>query len=309
VTSVALTAPGGFSVSGSPVTTSGTLAITTSLSGLLKGTGSAFTTAAAADVYGLWSGTCSSSTFLRGDGACAAAGGGGTPGGSNTQIQYNNAGAFGGVAGFTWNGTTLVDGVTSIFTGAITFNSLATTGVTIGEVSSLPDIAMLNVSATANYRAWENYADGTTLHFRAMNDAYSSSQDWLAVLRSGATITSLTFPNGGLVAGSPTGGSQGTGTINATGYYLNGTQTVFTATSASIGGSALAAGACSSTTTTVTGATTSMMAQASPAGGTDPGVGNYWQAFVSTTNQVTVRICATVAGTPTATTYNVRVFQ
>lgn len=34
-------------------------------------------------------------------------GGGGSPGGSTTQVQYNNAGAFGGVTGATTNGTTL----------------------------------------------------------------------------------------------------------------------------------------------------------------------------------------------------------
>lgn len=33
-------------------------------------------------------------------------GGGGTPGGSDTQLQYNNAGAFGGISGATTNGTT-----------------------------------------------------------------------------------------------------------------------------------------------------------------------------------------------------------
>jgi len=33
--------------------------------------------------------------------------GGGTPGGSNTQIQFNNNGAFGGSSGLTWNGSTL----------------------------------------------------------------------------------------------------------------------------------------------------------------------------------------------------------
>lgn len=34
-------------------------------------------------------------------------GGGGTPGGSNTQLQYNNAGSFGGVPNATWDGTNL----------------------------------------------------------------------------------------------------------------------------------------------------------------------------------------------------------
>src|SRR5262249_50186679 len=32
-------------------------------------------------------------------------GGGGTPGGSNSQIQYNNSGSFGGATGFTYNST------------------------------------------------------------------------------------------------------------------------------------------------------------------------------------------------------------
>jgi hypothetical protein len=39
---------------------------------------------------------------------CGTGGGGaGNPGGSNTQVQYNNAGSFGGITGATTNGTTL----------------------------------------------------------------------------------------------------------------------------------------------------------------------------------------------------------
>lgn len=47
--------------------------------GILKGSATSYITTAAAssDVTHLWSGTCNSSTFLRGDGACASAGGGG----------------------------------------------------------------------------------------------------------------------------------------------------------------------------------------------------------------------------------------
>lgn len=51
VTSVALSMPSGFSVSGSPVTSSGTLAVTTTLSGVLKGTGSGITAATAGTDY------------------------------------------------------------------------------------------------------------------------------------------------------------------------------------------------------------------------------------------------------------------
>jgi len=55
-------------------------------------------------------------TFTKGNGTTfpitvntGSGGGGGatSPGGSTTQIQYNNAGAFGGVPNLTWNGTTL----------------------------------------------------------------------------------------------------------------------------------------------------------------------------------------------------------
>ncbi len=76
-------------------------------------------------------------------------------------------------------------------------------------------------------------------------------------------------------------------------------------TSTSIGGSALLAGACASTTVTVTGAASGMVATATPS--TYPGDGNYWLAYVSAANTVTVEVCAAVAGTPTASVYNVRV--
>lgn len=51
VTSVGLSMPSGFSVTNSPVTTSGTLTVTTALSGVLKGTGSGITAASAGTDY------------------------------------------------------------------------------------------------------------------------------------------------------------------------------------------------------------------------------------------------------------------
>lgn len=55
-------------------------------------------------------GTPSATTFLRGDNqwATPAGGGGGTPGGADGQIQYNNGGAFGGVSDLNWDDTTNV---------------------------------------------------------------------------------------------------------------------------------------------------------------------------------------------------------
>lgn len=78
-------------------------------------------------------------------------------------------------------------------------------------------------------------------------------------------------------------------------------------TTGSIGGGALLAGACTSGTVAVTGSTTAMAVSASPV--TYPGDGNYWLAYVSTAGTVTVKVCGAVAGTPTASAYNVRVSQ
>lgn len=82
---------------------------------------------------------------------------------------------------------------------------------------------------------------------------------------------------------------------------------VLTGTTGSIGGALLAAGACSSGTVAVTNSTTAMAVSVTPV--TYPGDGNYWMGYVSTNGTVTVKICAAVAGTPGASTYNVRVLQ
>ena len=85
------------------------------------------------------------------------------------------------------------------------------------------------------------------------------------------------------------------------------TEVRLTGATGSIGGSALAAGACTSGTVSVTGASTGMVAMASPV--TYPGDGMAWRAYVSSPGVVTVKVCADVAGTPAASAYNVRVLQ
>ena len=63
----------------------------------------------------------------------ASGGAGGTPGGSDTQVQYNDAGAFGGDAGLTYNETTNVLTVTGGVTGnAATASALAANGANCG---------------------------------------------------------------------------------------------------------------------------------------------------------------------------------
>lgn len=80
-----------------PVSAGGTGVAT--LTGIAKGAGtSAFTTAASTDVIGLWSGSCSTTTFLRGDGTCVTPGGGGTvtgTGTANTLAMWTSTSAIG----------------------------------------------------------------------------------------------------------------------------------------------------------------------------------------------------------------------
>jgi len=79
--------------------------------------------------------------------AAGGGGGGGSPGGSNTQIQFNNAGAFGGDAAFTFvNGTgtaTATLGVASTTSAALKiYNSASAYGVTIASGNNTADWTM-----------------------------------------------------------------------------------------------------------------------------------------------------------------------
>jgi hypothetical protein len=125
VTSVGLTVPAGLSVSGSPITAYGTIAITTALAGIVKGTGTGLIAATAAIDYVAPSGSITGNSgtvstiaglvaggtniTLTGAGTTAspytiaASGGSGTPGGSSGQVQYNSSGSFAGASGVSYS--------------------------------------------------------------------------------------------------------------------------------------------------------------------------------------------------------------
>jgi hypothetical protein len=67
--------------------------------------------------------------------AAGGGGGGGSPGGSTTQVQYNNAGAFGGMPGFTFDGTATVSmGVASTTSGSLKlYNSASANSVSVAS--------------------------------------------------------------------------------------------------------------------------------------------------------------------------------
>ena len=76
------------------------------------------------------------------------------------------------------------------------------------------------------------------------------------------------------------------------------------AVTGSIGGSALTAGQCAYGSATIAGLSTTSWVAAAPQ--TYPGDGFRWEAYFNVGDGTTyVKVCAPVAGTPTASVYNI----
>ena len=169
--------------------------------------------------------------FLQTDGtgnlnwAPASGGGGnGSPGGANTQVQFNADGAFGGVAGFTYNTTTN----TLAVTGTVNATNLIVTNATLTNVNASAVTATGNV--TANYF----YGNGTgitgivatlTAHVTANDQPNITSVGVLDSLSAVGNIISTQYVSAGNLqtAGNITGGNLTvgpaliTGTLRSTG--------------------------------------------------------------------------------------------
>ena len=199
VTSVGMTVPSGLSVSPSTITTAGTFAVTTALSGPIKGTGSGFTAAAASDIVGLFS-TCSGVQYLGADGACHNPGGGGTgnvtASGSPTQYQtpvWVSGTAIGGVG----PGTT---GQAFVSNGAAANPSFSSSlpGVSSVNNTAIPGSATLLVNGgAAGTPSSINLSNGTNLPSSALPGT-------IAANTSGNAATATTATTAGALSGSPT---------------------------------------------------------------------------------------------------------
>jgi hypothetical protein len=266
VTSVDLTVPSGFSVTGNPVTTSGTLAISGTLNPAAGGTGVATlandsllmgngTSAMSAKAIPSCSGATNALSYNTSTDAwgCNTIAGGGSVAGSDTQVQYNNAGAFGASNRFTWDNatTTLTLGINGQQTNLQGFGS--------GANASQFNLLGGNSSSSGGYiylhagNATSGAGAGGDLTMEGGNALGTGAggnvtlQGGLAVAGAGGSITLLarngsgTNSNGSSVTintGTPTG-SGTPGRINLAGPTVS-TGTKFTASgcsnSATVGG-------------------------------------------------------------------------
>lgn len=101
-------------------------------------------------------------------------GGGGTPGGLTGQIQYNNAGAFGGVSVLIYNGTTL--SATGSFSGSFT-------GILIG---------------TASYAYTSSYA------LNAVSASFSSTASYVLTAQTASYYKVFPYTGSAIISGSLT---------------------------------------------------------------------------------------------------------
>ena len=120
-------------------------------------------------------------------------GGGGTPGGSNTQIQYNNAGAFAGVPTLTYDGTTLraTGSFTGSLVGALTGTaSFATQAVTSSYANATSTIGYTIGGSQIYYNSTASSTSPSTVNIFTNNTGSFTSAFYNYTLASGSNARS-----------------------------------------------------------------------------------------------------------------------
>src|SRR5690242_12759599 len=112
--------------------------------------------------------TCTdNSGSSRTDCDISGGGGGGTPGGSDTQVQFNDGGSFGGDAGLTFNKTSNVLTATGGFVGSLTGNASTATALAANGANCSAGNAPLGVDASGAVEGCFDVATQTELNTHA----------------------------------------------------------------------------------------------------------------------------------------------
>jgi hypothetical protein len=251
VNKVALTAPATSATltlaNGSTLATSGafsqTLTATATTAVTLPTSGTIMSSVTA--LSGAVTGTPSSTTYLRGDATWATvSGGGGTPGGSTTQVQYNNAGSFAGSANFVFDGNNVGIGVTpsafdtvnalQILNGSIYGYSTNETGFSQNAYYASANWRYISTSAATAYRQvagahyWYIAPSGTAGNVISFGQAMTLNTSG----NLGIGVTPSAWGSGTSVIDLNTGGlagalsSSGTLSVASNGYF-NGTNWIY----------------------------------------------------------------------------------
>lgn len=109
--------------------------------------------------------------------------------------------------------------------GSVPFQ-IVTSQTSIGVLSGFPSRQYVNSAGGANSKVWQEYATANTLTSRVVDDANSTAANWLEVVRSGASISSIAFPNGDVGVGM-TPPNYGAGTRTMAVNSVGGGQPVY----------------------------------------------------------------------------------
>ncbi len=168
-------------------------------------------------------------------------GGSGTPGGSDTQVQYNDSGSFGGDAGMVYNETTNALTVSgTITTGGVNVNSgsekiLTSSGsVTLGGTGNTNnEKLLLDFESVANKLTLTSSTGLATIDYGSIAADYDSSTVTLSTVAgaiNAASATSLAIPNGAAPTVSTFGQIAGDNNLWATSHgapiFYDGTASV-----------------------------------------------------------------------------------
>lgn len=234
-------------------------------------------------------------------------------GGNGDAVVYVTGVSGGGIT----SATVLYGGTGYVGTPQLSGSALppgSRTGIITGTLTSNATIIVPAGTFLAGGRRF-SFANNTTGAFtitaKLSNGAGGSTGTGVVLPQGTANSTSIIIYTDGVTDLWPESGAISNlvvpGSLTVAGVSVLGS---LSGTTGSLGGGALGQGVCASTTVTINGATTSMVAHASPS--VYPGDAFYWRARVTSANTVTVYVCAVSSpggGTPTASTYSVRVIQ